>query len=259
MTLTLNTATATHVGLVRPGNEDSVLALENTLVVADGMGGAAGGEIASKFVVDQFASEARAGRSSIFDAAQMRLLLSMAHRGITDIARESLRAFLAGEPGELLRGMGTTAVAASFHLAGDDPAAHVVHCGDSRAYVFADGMLARITRDHTVYQDYVDRELAADAGELAELKKIYGHVLTRALGGDEEGNHEPDMTMIPVRAGQRFLLCSDGLHDMLTDIDIHAHLAVTTASPEQIAEALIESALAAGGHDNISVAIADVD
>ena len=259
MTLTLNTATATHVGLVRSGNEDSVLALENTLVVADGMGGAAGGEIASKFVVDQFASEARAGRSSIFDAAQMRLLLSMAHRGITDIARESLRAFLAGEPGELLRGMGTTAVAASFHLAGDDPAAHVVHCGDSRAYVFADGMLARITRDHTVYQDYVDRELAADAGELAELKKIYGHVLTRALGGDEEGNHEPDMTMIPVRAGQRFLLCSDGLHDMLTDIDIHAHLAVTTASPEQIAEALIESALAAGGHDNISVAIADVD
>lgn len=259
MTLTLNTATATHVGLVRPGNEDSVLALENTLVVADGMGGAAGGEIASKFVVDQFASEARAGRSSIFDAAQMRLLLSMAHRGITDIARESLRAFLAGEPGELLRGMGTTAVAASFHLAGDDPAAHVIHCGDSRAYVFADGMLARITRDHTVYQDYVDRELAADAGELAELKKIYGHVLTRALGGDEEGNHEPDMTMIPVRAGQRFLLCSDGLHDMLTDIDIHAHLAVTTASPEQIAEALIESALAAGGHDNISVAIADVD
>ena len=259
MTLTLNTATATHVGLVRPGNEDSVLALENTLVVADGMGGAAGGEIASKFVVDQFASEARAGRSSIFDAAQMRLLLSMAHRGITDIARESLRAFLAGEPGELLRGMGTTAVAASFHLAGDDPAAHVVHCGDSRAYVFADGMLARITRDHTVYQDYVDRELAADAGELAELKKIYGHVLTRALGGDEKGNHEPDMTMIPVRAGQRFLLCSDGLHDMLTDIDIHAHLAVTTASPEQIAEALIESALAAGGHDNISVAIADVD
>lgn len=259
MTLTLNTATATHVGLVRPGNEDSVLALENTLVVADGMGGAAGGEIASKFVVDQFASEARAGRSSIFDAAQMRLLLSMAHRGITDIARESLRAFLAGEPGELLRGMGTTAVAASFHLAGDDPAAHVVHCGDSRAYVFADGMLAQITRDHTVYQDYVDRELAADAGELAELKKIYGHVLTRALGGDEKGNHEPDMTMIPVRAGQRFLLCSDGLHDMLTDIDIHAHLAVTTASPEQIAEALIESALAAGGHDNISVAIADVD
>lgn len=259
MTLTLNTATATHVGLVRPGNEDSVLALENTLVVADGMGGAAGGEIASKFVVDQFASEARAGRSSIFDAAQMRLLLSMAHRGITDIARESLRTFLAGEPGELLRGMGTTAVAASFHLAGDDPAAHVIHCGDSRAYVFADGMLARITRDHTVYQDYVDRELAADAGELAELKKIYGHVLTRALGGDEEGNHEPDMTMIPVRAGQRFLLCSDGLHDMLTDIDIHAHLAVTTASPEQIAEALIESALAAGGHDNISVAIADVD
>ena len=259
MTLTLNTATATHVGLVRPGNEDSVLALENTLVVADGMGGAAGGEIASKFVVDQFASEARAGRSSIFDAAQMRLLLSMAHRGITDIARESLRAFLAGEPGELLRGMGTTAVAASFHLAGDDPAAHVIHCGDSRAYVFADGMLARITRDHTVYQDYVDRELAADAGELAELKKIYGHVLTRALGGDEKGNHEPDMTMIPVRAGQRFLLCSDGLHDMLTDIDIHAHLAVTTASPEQIAEALIESALAAGGHDNISVAIADVD
>ena len=259
MTLTLNTATATHVGLVRPGNEDSVLALENTLVVADGMGGAAGGEIASKFVVDQFASEARAGRSSIFDAAQMRLLLSMAHRGITDIARESLRAFLAGEPGELLRGMGTTAVAASFHLAGDDPAAHVVHCGDSRAYVFADGMLAQITRDHTVYQDYVDRELAADVGELAELKKIYGHVLTRALGGDEKGNHEPDMTMIPVRAGQRFLLCSDGLHDMLTDIDIHAHLAVTTASPEQIAEALIESALAAGGHDNISVAIADVD
>lgn len=259
MTLTLNTATATHVGLVRPGNEDSVLALENTLVVADGMGGAAGGEIASKFVVDQFASEARAGRSSIFDAAQMRLLLSMAHRGITDIARESLRAFLAGEPGELLRGMGTTAVAASFHLAGDDPAAHVVHCGDSRAYVFADGMLAQITRDHTVYQDYVDRELATDVGELAELKKIYGHVLTRALGGDEKGNHEPDMTMIPVRAGQRFLLCSDGLHDMLTDIDIHAHLAVTTASPEQIAEALIESALAAGGHDNISVAIADVD
>lgn len=259
MTLTLNTATATHVGLVRPGNEDSVLALENTLVVADGMGGAAGGEIASKFVVDQFASEARAGRSSIFDAAQMRLLLSMAHRGITDIARESLRAFLAGEPGELLRGMGTTAVAASFHLAGDDPAAHVIHCGDSRAYVFADGMLARITHDHTVYQDYVDRELAADAGELAELKKIYGHVLTRALGGDEEGNHEPDMTMIPVRAGQRFLLCSDGLHDMLTDIDIHAHLAMTTASPEQIAEALIESALAAGGHDNVSVAIADVN
>lgn len=259
MTLTLNTATATHVGLVRPGNEDSVLALENTLVVADGMGGAAGGEIASKFVVDQFASEARAGRSSVFDAAQMRLLLSMAHRGITDIARESLRAFLAGEPGELLRGMGTTAVAASFHLAGDDPAAHVIHCGDSRAYVFADGMLARITRDHTVYQDYVDRELAADAGELAELKKIYGHVLTRALGGDEEGNHEPDMTMIPVRAGQRFLLCSDGLHDMLTQFDIHAHLAVTTASPEQIAEALIESALAAGGRDNISVAIADVD
>lgn len=259
MTLTLNTATATHVGLVRPGNEDSVLALENTLVVADGMGGAAGGEIASKFIVDQFASEARAGRSSIFDAAQMRLLLSMAHRGITDIARESLRAFLAGEPGELLRGMGTTAVAASFHLAGDDPAAHVIHCGDSRAYVFADGMLTRITRDHTVYQDYVDRELAADAGELAELKKIYGHVLTRALGGDEEGNHEPDTTTIPVRAGQRFLLCSDGLHDMLTDIDIHAHLAMTTASPEQIAEALIESALAAGGRDNVSVAIADVN
>lgn len=259
MTLTLNTATATHIGLVRPDNEDSVLALENTLVVADGMGGAAGGEIASKFVVDQFASEARAGQSSVFDAAQMRLLLSMAHRGITDIARESLRAFLAGKPGEPLRGMGTTAVAASFHLAGDDPAAHVIHCGDSRAYVFADGHLARITRDHTVYQDYVDRELGADAGELAELKKIYGHVLTRALGGNEEGNHDPDTTTIPVRAGQRFLLCSDGLHDMLTDIDIHAHLAMTTASPEQIAEALIESALAAGGRDNVSVAIADVN
>jgi protein phosphatase len=229
----------TDTGLQRSNNEDAVAIHPDArpwplAVLADGMGGYSAGEIASAMAVklvpaallDLDVAPAR------MDAA-LRDALRLANAAIFSAARST--------PG--CQGMATTVVAAAM-LPG-----HVVfaHLGDSRAYGWRQGRLTRITHDHSLLQ----REI--DAGNIREQdahSSGLGHLVTRALGVDHEV--DPEITRWPLQAGDRIMLCSDGLTDMLTDTALDGLFARQAPLPVLLT-ALIAAANAAGGHDNIGI------
>jgi len=245
----------THVGRVRKKNEDSHLILPEAhlYVVADGMGGHAGGAEASRIAVDSIAEFFRKTESKddstwphiatwIHDTHACRLVsaIQYAHRGVVDAAWQ-----LPGGPAV----MGTTAVALSF-VGGQ---AYVAHVGDSRCYRFLDGRLIQLTTDHTVVED-IKRRYQLTHDQRASLGSIQ-HLVARALGGRETGDVEVDITVVVPSPGESFLLCSDGLTNELTDDGIAAILS-TTDDLQQAADRLIKAAVDAGGSDNVTVVIA---
>lgn len=222
-------STATHKGMVRDNNEDSVFpsssgnSLDEVLViVADGMGGHVAGEVASRLAVN-------AAASSELDAADR---IAAGNRAI--------REEVARDPG--LEGMGTTMTLLSI----DGTTATIGHIGDSRAYLLRDGDFSQLTEDHTVAAEYValgqlDPEEAATHPQR--------HMLTRTLGLTRFVN--VDEFKFDVVAGDRVLLCSDGLTEMVSDQDIGSTLRRETL--EEVVWKLVEMANNAGGVDNISV------
>ena len=235
MTLVLRYAARSDVGLVRSNNEDSVYAGARLLALADGMGGHAAGEVASQLVIAALAhlDDDEPGGDLLAK------LDSAIHSGNSAIAAQ-----VEMEPD--LEGMGTTLTAILF--AGNRIG--MAHIGDSRGYLFRDGELTQITKDDTFVQTLVDE------GRITK-EEAHSHpqrsLIMRALTGHEV---EPTLTMREVRLGDRYLLCSDGLSDPVSDETILDALKIPDCT--ESADRLIELALRGGGPDNVTVVVADV-
>jgi PPM family protein phosphatase len=233
--LTLRYAVRSDLGLVRGNNEDSVYAGPRLLAIADGMGGHAAGEVASKIVI---------GTMEPLDDDRVPGDLIGALRDAVNEANQRIAD--AVEQDHNLDGMGTTLTALRF--AGNQVA--LVHVGDSRAYLLRGGALSQITHDDTYVQYLVD------SGKLTE-EEAKDHprksVILRALRGAEV---EPDVSIREARASDRYLLCSDGLSDVVSTETIFETLHIP--DPQDSADRLVELALRSGGPDNVTVIVADV-
>jgi PPM family protein phosphatase len=227
-------ATATHKGMVRETNEDSVFPTSSgessdrvVLIVADGMGGHVAGEVASRIAINAAAA------ASDLEATDR-----------VAVGNRAIREEVARDPG--LEGMGTTMTL----LAIEDEIATIGHIGDSRAYLLREGELTQLTDDHTVAAEYVaqgqlTREEAARVPQRHMLLRTLG--LTRFLNVDE--------VKVDLSPGDRILLCSDGLTEMVSDDDIAKTLA--DGSADEVVWELVEMANDAGGVDNITVVVVE--
>ena len=238
----LRIAYASDVGRVREDNEDSVLTDALPLVaVADGMGGHEGGEVASQLALEQL--KAWKDRLSAGDdpSGQLREAFTDAHRAVFDKGRAE----------QNLAGMGTTLTAGWI----DGDKMTLAHVGDSRAYLLRGGKLRQLTQDQTVAQEWVRR------GRLSEDEAAtspHRHILLQAIGADTD-DLDIEMGSVRLRPGDRILLASDGLYGMVHDADEIRDLLVSNVDPDEACRALVEAANRAGGEDNISVVIVDVD
>ncbi|MGI8520584.1 MAG: Stp1/IreP family PP2C-type Ser/Thr phosphatase [Actinomycetota bacterium] len=234
----MNTAVGvrTDVGRVREGNEDSYLAEPPLFAIADGMGGHSAGEVASETAVKVISDGA--AQVSSEDPRSLARLLNNANAAIYTKAQSD----------SALRGMGTTC---TLLMAGEG-VAHLAHVGDSRAYRLRGGDIEQLTDDHTLVGRMV-REGQISPEEAQHHPQR--NVITNALGLDS--NIAVDLREIEARAGDRLLLCSDGLSSMVSDADIVA-AAESTKDPQQGAEAWGEWAREAGGEDNITVLVIDL-
>jgi protein phosphatase len=236
MTLTLRFAARSHTGLLRDGNEDSVYAGPRLLAVADGMGGHAAGEVASAVAIASIAPlDEDAPGPDLLDAL----------RGAALSANTRLHDMVEGDAA--LDGMGTTLTAI---LWGGNRLG-LLHIGDSRCYLLRDGELTQITHDHTLVQTLVDAGRISEAEAEAHPQR---NVITKVLDGRDE--LEPDLSVREVRAGDRYLLCSDGLTGPVGSPDTLRD-ALSTPDPQQAVDQLVQLALRGGGPDNITVIVAD--
>ncbi|MCS0601749.1 Stp1/IreP family PP2C-type Ser/Thr phosphatase [Streptomyces sp. LP11] len=237
MSLSLRFAAGSHKGMIRQGNEDSGYAGPRLLAIADGMGGQAAGEVASSEVISTLVTLDD-------DVPGSDILTSL---GVAvQRANDQLRAMVEEDP--QLEGMGTTLTA----LLWTGQRLGLVHVGDSRAYLLRDGVLTQITQDHTWVQRLVDEGRITEEEATTHPQRS---LLMRALGSGE--HVEPDLSIREVRAGDRYLICSDGLSGVVS----HQTMEETLASyqgPQETVQELIQLALRGGGPDNITVIIADV-
>lgn len=243
----IDSAGWTHVGR-RSHNEDAWMARADLglFVVADGLGGYEGGEVASQCVVDAF--------SGFCERVARDPEATWPHRPRRGHCREedlllnctllAQRAVLSRRVGQL-REMGSTVVALVLGARG----AAVAHVGDSRLYRLRDGRLEALTRDHSILEEM--REAGVETPARGESP--YGHVITRALGTQHA---EPTVRRLEVRAGDVFLLCSDGLYEPLGPERLASRLGQGNAAGT--AEALVQEAYAAGGRDNITAIVVGV-
>lgn len=225
----------TDVGSVREQNEDSLIVSPPLFVVADGMGGHAAGEVASEIAVNTIAELAP-------DHADAEAL----GHAVEEANRDIINAAIAGEGRE---GMGTTVTAAIL----ERNRLVIAQVGDSRAYLLHNGEMTQLTRDHSLMANMIE------AGQITPEEARFHpsrSVITRALGNDPDT--VPDLYEINVESGDRLLLCSDGLYSMLEDDEIAAVMRRVN-DPQRCATTLVNGAIAAGGHDNVTVIIADAE
>jgi len=239
MTLALHYALRSDVGLLREGNEDSAYAGPNLLAIADGMGGHAAGEVASAVAISALAP---LDHQNLHDSKAM--LAALAHAVAS--ANNTLHEMSIADPS--VEGMGTTLTA----LLWSGAQVALCHIGDSRAYLLRDGDFYQITRDHTLVQSLVDEgRLSPEAAATHPQRSL----VMRALQSSTDA--EPDLAMREAKLGDRYLLCSDGLSDVVTEQTMHKTL-VTFSDPEQAILQLIDLAIRSGGPDNITCIVADV-
>ncbi|HEU4392756.1 MAG TPA: Stp1/IreP family PP2C-type Ser/Thr phosphatase [Solirubrobacterales bacterium] len=224
-------ATRTDTGRQRNANEDSFFTRAPVFVVADGMGGAQAGEVASKAAAESFDRE-------LPQAPPERVLketIESANRAIHERARNDPE----------LTGMGTTITAAIVDPESEEVA--IGHVGDSRAYRLRDGKFERLTRDHSLVEEMRRKGQLTDAQAEEHPQRS---IITRALGPEPEV--EVDLQTVPAQSGDVFLICSDGLTTMLGDEQI-ARLLTRATSMQSAVRALVDEANRAGGRDNITV------
>jgi PPM family protein phosphatase len=236
MSFILRAAVVSDIGLVRTNNEDSAHAGRRLLALADGIGGMPAGELASDIAVRTLAM--------LDDAPSTEDALTALRRAAEAANREILQV---SESDPANDGMGTTATAVL--LSGDQLA--LLHVGDSRAYLHRHGELSRLTKDDTFVQSLVDQGLLSPEEARHHPRRS---VVTQALQGLE---YEPTLTLQPAQLGDRLLLCSDGLSDVVRD-DTIGHALGRYPDRTQCAEQLVKLALDAGSTDNITVVVADV-
>lgn len=235
MSLILHSVAVTDPGLIRPNNEDSAHAGPRLIAVADGIGGQPSGEVASQIVIAALAKV-----ETMVNSQEPLTLMQAA----LDAASQRMREV--AEKDRTTDGMGTTVTALFLR---EDRIA-LFHVGDSRAYRMRAGTLEQLTRDDTYVQSLVDQGLLAREDARHHPQRS---LITQAVQG---GHYEPSIAVIPVVPGDRFLICSDGLSDIVTDQAIadvlHAHPVL-----RQCADRLIKLALQAGAPDNVTVVVAD--
>jgi serine/threonine protein phosphatase PrpC len=225
----------THTGLVRPDNEDSGFVGPTLLLVADGVGGNAGGEVASATTAYVVSAEAmsRAG------------VPATVLRRAVDRSQHQIAGGVSADP-ELL-GMATTLTA----MLTDGHTFTLAHSGDSRGYVFRDGDLVRVTTDHTWVQEMLDNHKLTEAEAAVHP---WRNVVMRSVNGDSDA--APDVIDLDLRAGDRVLMCSDGVTDLVPETRIEQILG--RYGDDAAVDALVDAALAEGGRDNITAVLATV-
>jgi serine/threonine protein phosphatase PrpC len=236
MTLQLSYVAHSETGLIRKNNQDSGYASPHLLIVADGMGGAAAGDLASAVAIDTIRQI-----DSPTTGEDMLEVLAFAIHQANDKIAELVDSDLS------LEGMGTTVTGAIF----DGSNLGLAHIGDSRAYLFREGRLERLTHDHTWVQSLVDE------GKISEAEAAnhpHRSLLLKVLNG--QPTNDPDLTIVPVVPGDRLMFCSDGVCGLIDDAVIEAALQLPDLN--DVAERLISESLHQGGIDNITVIVADV-
>ncbi|MDO5534854.1 MAG: protein phosphatase 2C domain-containing protein [Propionibacteriaceae bacterium] len=228
------------IGHVREHNEDNLVIGRRLWAVADGMGGHAAGDVASALVI--------AGLRTLDAHDELRAA------DVVAALQEVNRAILAhGEEHPEARGLGSTVTGLAAVTIGGVPHAAVFNVGDSRVYRWAGGVLSRATVDHSEAEELVlEGVITADQARTHRSRNI----VTRSLG--QPHPMQVDLWVLPLTAGERFVLCSDGLSGELTDEAI-ADLVRANPDPQAAADALVEAALAAGGRDNVTVVMVDLD
>jgi PPM family protein phosphatase len=237
MTLALRYAVRSDVGLLREGNEDSAYAGPHLLAVADGMGGHAAGEVASAATITTMAE---------IDAGQLGPDLVGTLADAVANANMRLQQIIIADPS--VEGMGTTLTA----LLWSEGHAALCHIGDSRAYLLRNGQFYQITHDHTLVQSLVDEGRITEDDVATHPQRS---LLLRALDGRTIA--EPDLSTHETMAGDRYLLCSDGLSGVVTEQTLHQTLS-SVWDPDKAALQLVELAIKGGGPDNITCIVADV-
>ncbi|RZI94888.1 MAG: serine/threonine-protein phosphatase [Microbacterium sp.] len=233
-TLELEWSEVTHRGRRRDVNQDAVLAHYPLFVVADGMGGHIGGEIASTSTIDRLRPVAEKGEVTA------KAIEKALGRAVADID---------AHPEATDEGTGTTVTGVYLDLTGPEPTWVTLNIGDSRVYLFRDDSLAQITTDHSVVQELIT------AGRLSPEEAEnhpYGNVITRAVGPSD--GVAPDYVRLEVVDGDRFVVCSDGLTKELTDYGI-LHFLLQHSDPTEAVDAMLEAALENGGRDNITIIV----
>jgi protein phosphatase len=236
-TLDLAWAATTDTGRRREVNQDAVLADYPLFVVADGMGGHLGGEIASASTVDRLRAMVAGGSVS---TKNIEKALS---RAVKDII---------SHPETTDEGTGTTLTGVYLETHTDEPHWVTLNIGDSRVYLLRDGEIVQVTTDHSVVQELIA------AGRLSPEEAEnhpYGNVITRAVGPSD--SVKPDYLRLDVLDGDRFVICSDGLTKELTDFGIR-HFLEANSDPAAAVEAMLAAALENGGRDNITIVVLDV-
>ncbi|GGK08298.1 hypothetical protein GCM10010123_42800 [Pilimelia anulata] len=237
MGLSLRTAVVSDLGRRRGNNEDAAFAGRRLLAVADGMGGLPAGELASEIAIRSL--------RDVDDATEPDPDLTGALRVRIEAANEAIRAAVAADP--MRQGMGTTVTAMLL----DGTRAGLLHIGDSRCYQWRAGALRQLTPDHTYVQALVDQGVLTRQQAREHPQKA---LVTQALQGEPIA---PFIGELDIHDGDRYLLCSDGLSDVVDDDRIADALA-GIADPDECAAHLIGLALAGGGPDNITVVLADM-
>ncbi len=236
MTLALRYLAHSEIGLVRKNNQDSAYASPTMLMVADGMGGAAAGDLASAIAISQLAQADAAHPTGDAMLPAAEAAISRASAVISDL--------VATDPS--LDGMGSTVCGVIF----DGEQLALANVGDSRAYRYRDGQLARLSRDHSWVQSLIDEGRITEA---EALEHPHRSLILKVVNGQPQ--HTPDLELVDVAAGDRLLICSDGLCGMVTDEVIAARV---DGPLDDVMAALIRVAHLEGGQDNITIILADV-
>ena len=227
----LISGSATSVGLVRSVNEDSLRDTPPVFLVADGMGGYAAGDVASAIVIEEFAGA----------------------DGLAALTPEWVIGALDRAHARIRQTQGGTTVAGAAVVEQDGlPYWLVFNVGDSRVYLRSGGEFSQVSIDHSVVQELVDAgRISVESARLHPQR----HVITRAVGAADA--NRPDLWLVPALPGDRLLICSDGISAELS-ADVIEHEVAAGGAAQQVADALLDIALRAGGRDNISIVVVDV-
>lgn len=234
---------ATDTGRVRQGNQDSFVVQQLSggavlAVVCDGMGGEAGGNIASRNAVNIISQHVSSNYREVYDSNSVRNML------LSAVAVANALVYEMAQKNESLKGMGTTVVACVVK----NGCAHILHAGDSRAYHLSGGEVHSVTRDHSVVQMMVEKGELTPEEARDHPKK---HYITRALGVAK--TLDADYGETELSAGEMILICTDGLTNHLSDRELAQYL--LQDEPEQAPQRLIDRANEMGGYDNITAVV----
>lgn len=234
---------ATDMGRLRSVNEDGYLALDPAYIVVDGMGGHSAGRAATRAALQALLP---LGGALITRTDEIVDVVRAAAQAVRSIPSQAVH-----RPGATIAG----AVLAQLPgLDSDVPTWVSLNIGDARVYLLRDDVLSQLSRDHSQVQELVDSGRLTPAAARTDPRR---NIVTRALGGGIEDDGVPDLRLVPAMAGDRVLVCSDGLTDELDD-DALATVLGAGLSPQRTAESVVAAALESGGHDNTTALVVDL-